>query len=103
MEQNGNAALIPPQLPAILGDTGPSIQTRIDKMTDIQSRAAALVVRAIIETIDEMGSQGAPLGIMYAALMGRISYENFMTCIDALVNAGVIRVSNHVAYIVRQS
>lgn len=70
-------------------------------MTDTQHRAAAMVVRAIIETIEEMGNEGAPLGVMYAALMGMISYESFMNVIDSLVNSGVIRVSNHVAYVVK--
>jgi hypothetical protein len=69
-------------------------------MTIAQSRAAALVVKAMVETIEETGEQGAPLGIMYAALMGMISYDSFMSVIDALVDAGVIRVSNHVAYAV---
>lgn len=68
-------------------------------MTDLsKERAAALVIKAIIETIEETKTEGAPLGIMFAALMGMISYESFMNVIDALVNAGIIRVSNHVAY-----
>lgn len=70
-------------------------------MTDVQHRAAALVVRAIVETIEDMGTEGAPLGIMYSALCGMISYESFMNVIDSLVNSGVIRVSNHVAYVVK--
>jgi len=65
------------------------------------TRAAALVVQAIVETIEETGDNGAPLGIMYAALMGMISYESFMNVISALAQAGVIRVSNHVAYAVK--
>jgi hypothetical protein len=68
-----------------------------------QERAAALVVTAIVETIEEVGDSGAPLGIMYAALMDKISYETFMNVINALVNAGVIRVSNHCAYPARIS
>jgi hypothetical protein len=67
-------------------------------MTDTQNRAAAIVVRAIVETIEETGQNGAPLGVMYAALMGVISYNSFMAVIDALVKNRVIRVSNHVAY-----
>jgi hypothetical protein len=66
-----------------------------------QTRAAALVVQAIIETIQETGEEGAPLGIMYAALMSMISYESFMTVIESLVKANIIRVSNHVAYTVK--
>jgi hypothetical protein len=67
-------------------------------MTDTQHRAAALVVRAIVETIEEMGDEGAPLGIIYAALMGMISYNSFTNVIQSLVKAGVIVVKNNVAY-----
>jgi hypothetical protein len=67
-------------------------------MTDVQNRAAALVVQAIVETIEETGDNGAPLGVMYAALMGMISYNSFMAVIESLVKAKVIRVSNHCAY-----
>ena len=70
-------------------------------MTDTQHRAAAMVVRAIVETIEETGDDGAPLGVMYAALMGMISYNSFMSVIDALAKAGVIRVSNNCAYAVK--
>jgi len=67
-------------------------------MTDVENRAAAAVVMTIIETVDEMGEKGAPLGVMYAALMGVISYHSFVTAINALAEAGVIRVSNDCAY-----
>lgn len=65
-----------------------------------QIRAAALVVQAIVETIDEC-PEGAPLGIIYAALMGMITYDSFDNVITSLVQAGVIRVDNHVAYSVK--
>jgi hypothetical protein len=70
-------------------------------MTDVQHRAAAIVVQAIVETIEEMGDKGAPLGIIYAALMGMISYNSFVNVIQSLVQAGIIRVSNNVAYPVK--
>jgi hypothetical protein len=66
------------------------------------SRAMAMVITAIVETIEETGDRGAPLGVMYAALMGMISYNSFMSVIDALVKAEVIRVSNHCAYKVQR-
>lgn len=69
--------------------------------TDIQYRAAAIVVKTILETIEETGEQGAPLGVMYAALMGIVSYDSFMSAIHGLVQAGLIRVSNHCAYVVK--
>lgn len=70
--------------------------------TDIQYRAAAIVVKTIHETIEEMGTEGAPLGPMYQALMGIISYDSFMKVINSLVQAGVIRISNHCAYVVKK-
>jgi hypothetical protein len=63
-----------------------------------RARAVALVVQAILETIEETGKRGAPLGVLYAALMGMISYETFTQCISALVEAKAIRVSNHCAF-----
>jgi hypothetical protein len=72
-------------------------------MTDTSKhRAAALVVQAIVETIEEMGDKGAPLGIIYAALMGMISYNSFSNVISSLVQAGVIEVRNNVAYSVKR-
>jgi hypothetical protein len=70
-------------------------------MTDLEHRAAALVVRAIVETIEETGDEGAPLGVMYQALCGMISYNSFMTVIDSLQRAKIIRVSNNCAYRVK--
>jgi hypothetical protein len=67
-------------------------------MTDVENRAAATVVLAIVETVEEIGEEGAPLGIMYSALQGVISYHSFVTAINALAKAGVIRVSNNCAY-----
>ena len=37
-----------------------------------------------------MGDKGAPLGIIYAGLMGMISYDSFSNVISSLVQAGVI-------------
>jgi hypothetical protein len=68
----------------------------------VANRATAMVITAIIETIEEFGDRGAPLGPMYAALMGMISYNSFMSVIDALVKAEVIRVSHNCAYTVKR-
>jgi hypothetical protein len=66
--------------------------------TQAQIRSAALVVQAIVETIEEMGDKGAPLGIVYSALMGMISFDSFSNVIQSLVTAGVIEVKGNVAY-----
>lgn len=57
-----------------------------------------MVVIAIGEAIQEFGDKGAPLGPMYAALMGQLSYQSFMDAIALLQKSGVICVKNHVAY-----
>jgi hypothetical protein len=103
MQTNMAPALFPPQLGPTMGTVERAYRTTEDRtqMTMQQERAAALVVQAIIETIEE-SKDGAPLGVMYAALMGMISYDTFMTAINALARAGVIRVSNNCAYPVKQ-
>jgi hypothetical protein len=45
-----------------------------------------------------MGDKGAPLGIVYSALMGMISFDSFSNVIQSLVTAGVIEVKGNVAY-----
>lgn len=66
-----------------------------------EARAAALVVSAIYETIQETGKEGCPLGPLYAGLMGMISYNSFTSVIQALAQAGAIRISNNCAYAAR--
>jgi hypothetical protein len=68
----------------------------------LASRATAMVITAIVETIEEFGDRGAPLGPIYAALMGMITHDSFMSVIDALVKAEVIRVSHNCAYKVQR-
>jgi hypothetical protein len=70
-------------------------------MSSSETRAAALVVSTIYETIQETGKEGCPLGPMYAALMGMISYNSFTNVITALAQAGVIRISNNCAYAIK--
>ena len=55
-------------------------------------------VKAIADTIKET-PEGAPTGIMYAALCNRMSLEAFSKILDTLKNAGLIRVDgSHVAH-----
>jgi len=60
------------------------------------------VAKAILETVEEAGPDGAPLGPMYAAVMTHgMRYEYFMQIIHGLEDAGKIKVSNNCARIVR--
>jgi hypothetical protein len=87
---------------ATIGAHNNEIARRSVTMTDVENRAAALVVQTIVETIEEVGDNGAPLGIMYAALMDKISYETFVKVISALEQASIIKVRNNCAYPMRK-
>ncbi len=71
-------------------------------MTKTQLEAAIAIHRAFLETIEDMGEDGAPLGPMYAGAMGKISYESFMQIIANLEKAQRITVRNHVAYAIKR-
>ncbi len=51
------------------------------------------VARAIADTIDSAGE--IPEGHLYAALMDKVSIENFNLLVDLLVRSGRITRSNH--------
>ena len=54
---------------------------------------------AFKDTIQEAGDMGAPLGPMYSACMSiGMTLEQFNAIISGMTDAGIIRVSNHVAY-----
>lgn len=57
--------------------------------TNQQRDAFIRIASAIIDTVKEMGEQGAPAGIMYAALMGYgCSLNQFESIMSILVRAG---------------
>lgn len=56
------------------------------------------MVQAVAETIREMGSVGAPAGPMYAALMGRVSYQGFESIMRTIVNSGLAAKRGDVYY-----
>lgn len=61
------------------------------------------VVHAILETVEECGERGAPLGPMYAAFMATgMSYDMFMQIIGGLEDGRKIKVAAHVAYFVKR-
>ena len=62
-------------------------------MTDT-AKALLAICDAIIETVKDSGSLGAPAGPMYAALMAQgFSLEQYEAIMGALVKAGKLRKS----------
>lgn len=53
----------------------------------------------ILATIREAGEQGAPSGIIYAAVMSHIPLETYQAMINDLLTLGKIRQSNNVLYL----
>ena len=61
-------------------------------MTPNQKVAALrLALQAILGAVKEAGDLGAPGGVLYAALIGRISLQRFEQIMTALVRAGKLR------------
>jgi predicted oxidoreductase (fatty acid repression mutant protein) len=68
-------------------------------MQDAQRIALSKIILAVYETIKEAGEQGAPSGVIYAALMGfGCSLEQYNAIIDAMIATKKIRRSNHLLY-----
>jgi len=59
-----------------------------------QQKAALQIIHAISESIRELGS--IPSGHLYAQVMGHLSLEEYNAIIKILVNAGLVKESNHV-------
>jgi hypothetical protein len=56
-----------------------------------RNAAVGEVLSALVETVREAGSMGAPGGLMYAALMGHgCSLEQFETLMSVLVRLGKV-------------
>jgi len=72
-------------------------------MTQEQIRALRAVADAIIESIDLAGPQGAPAGVMYAALMSYgITLSQFEQIMAGLCGAGKLRKSGHLYFVAGQ-
>ena len=58
-----------------------------------QQKAAALrlALQAILDAVKEAGDLGAPGGVLYAALLGRMSLAQFEQIMAALVRMGKLR------------
>ena len=53
----------------------------------------------ILETVAEVGEMGAPEGPMYAAMMGKVTLEEYAAIRDMAVQVGLVTRSNHQLFI----
>jgi hypothetical protein len=60
-------------------------------MTLEQIKALQAVAKMFIDAVKEAGSLGAPAGVMYAAVMGKLSLSQFEQIMSGLVRAGKLR------------
>ena len=59
--------------------------------TTTQQQAINTVVRAVLETIQEMGTDGAPSGVLFAALQTQgCTLSQFQSLMGALERAGKV-------------
>jgi len=73
------------------------------EQVDRAKRTLALLANAIVETVSEAGSKGAPASAMYLAFSDAgISLNTFQALCNALVAAGQITCRNHCYYRARQ-
>lgn len=77
-------------------NTATTPATRADQVAAIRA-----VATMILETVQEMGEQGAPSGPMYAALMGKMSLNQYESIMYSLVKAGRLRKEGHVYYFIK--
>lgn len=58
---------------------------------DVQVQAIRFICDAIVESVAVAGSMGAPGGVLYAALMGSLSFDQFEGFMSGLVMVGRLR------------
>ena len=61
------------------------------QLTETQLRQGAQLARIFIDAVAEAGPQGAPGGVMYAAVMGSMSLSQFQTIMATLCEVGMLR------------
>ena len=69
-------------------------QAHIDDAT----KRNIVICATLLDTVVATGRNGAPAGVMYAALCGVLSLDRFMALMGILVKAGKVRYSGHVYY-----
>ena len=63
-------------------------------MTQDQARRLRIAMQTLIDAVKAAGDRGAPGGVMYAALTGAMTLDQFTACMSALVKGGFLRRSS---------
>ncbi len=59
------------------------------------------LLQTFVDAVKEGGSHGAPGGVLYSAVMDKMTLEQFQTCMNVLVNTGCLRRSGQLYFFVR--
>lgn len=69
-------------------------------MTREQAEAVRMVAGLFIEAVKAGGEQGAPAGVIYSAVLDKLSLSQFESIMSGLVRAGKIRKSGNLYFFV---
>lgn len=56
--------------------------------------AASVAIGVVLSALDEAGDAGAPIGILYAALMGKVDFNGFQSLIATTLRHNLIETAN---------
>jgi hypothetical protein len=62
-----------------------------DNVNAAQLRTALQLTRAVAMTIHDMGEAGAPGGILYAAVMGKMDLPAFESMMTTIIKTGLVQ------------
>ena len=65
-----------------------------------QKQALLALCQMFVEAVKAGGSMGAPAGVMYAAVMDKMTLAQFEQVMSVLVGAGKVRKSGHLYHFV---
>ena len=68
-------------------------------LSNRQITAIQMLADAIIEAVKAGGPLGAPGGVLYAALMDKMTADQFAQFMSALVGAGKLRKQGHLYFV----
>jgi hypothetical protein len=69
------------------------------KFPMISRKEASVFLAVILTTVAKSGNCEVPSGHLYAALMGRLSLDDYQGLIDIASNVGLVTVQSHVVTI----
>jgi len=69
--------------------------------TPEQRHALMVIASSILDTVKDMGEEGAPGGSLYAAVMEHIGLDGFQSIMGVLVERGYLRKDGQLYYYTR--